>query len=66
MKNGNKCCGCVADQSKGTSAGQSAPTSGGDKTSGGIKPIEDAPEATILLPYFECDLNDPNKPCTQP
>ena len=33
MKSGNKCCGCVADKSKGTSTGQS----GGDgKTSGAV------------------------------
>jgi hypothetical protein len=60
LKSGNKCCGCVADQSKGTSAGQSAPTGGGGKTdSGGIKPVEEAPAGTLLLPYFECDLNAP-------
>ena len=39
MKSGNKCCGCVADKSKGTSAGQS----GGDgkTSSGGIKPVDE-------------------------
>jgi hypothetical protein len=59
MKSGNKCCGCVADKNKGTSADQSAPTGGGGgkTSSGGIKPIDEAPPATLLLPYFECDLS---------
>jgi hypothetical protein len=57
-KSGNKCCGCVADKSKGTSTSQS----GGDgKTnSGGIKPVDETPGATLLLPYFECDLSKGN------
>ena len=35
-------------------------TASGDKSggsSGGIKPIDDVPPATLLLPYFECDLS---------
>ena len=62
MKSGNKCCGCVPDKSQGTSASQSG---GGNKTgSGGIKPIDEKPAGTILLPYFECDLNSPGG-CSQ-
>lgn len=58
MKSGKKCCGCVPDKSMSTTAGQSAPTEGGGKTSsGGIKPIDEVPPATLLLPYFECDLS---------
>ena len=58
MKSGNKCCGCVADKSKGTSTSQS----GGDgkTSSGGIKPVDETPGATLLLPYFECDLSKGN------
>ncbi len=62
MKSGNKCCGCVPDKSQGTSASQSG---GGNKTgSGGIKPIDEKPADTILLPYFECDLDSPGG-CSQ-
>jgi hypothetical protein len=45
-------------QSKGTSTGQS----GGDgkTSSGGIKPVDETPGATLLLPYFECDLSKGN------
>jgi hypothetical protein len=67
LKSGNKCCGCVPDKSS-TSAGQSAPTGSGGKTdssSGGIKPIEEVPPATLLLPYFECDVNQPGGCTTQ-
>ena len=54
MKSGKKCCGCVADKSQGTSAGQSAPSGGGaGSSSGGIKPIEEKPADTLLLPYCE-------------
>lgn len=52
MKSGKKCCGCVPDKSKGTSAGQSAPSDGGSSSSGGIKPIE-TPADSLLLPYCE-------------
>jgi hypothetical protein len=63
LKSGKKCCGCVADKSKGTSAGQSAPTGGGGKTgSGGIKPIEEVPADTLLLPY--CELKGEEMVCT--
>ena len=57
MKSGNKCCGCVPDKSKDTSAGQSG--GGGKTSSGGIKPIDEKPADTILLPYFKCDLDKP-------
>lgn len=60
MKSGNKCCGCVADKSQGTSATGDKATS----SSGGIKPVEEVPDATLLLPYFECDVNSPNG-CSQ-
>ena len=36
----------------------------GNGSSGGIKPVEEVPSGTILLPYFECDLNSPGG-CSQ-
>jgi hypothetical protein len=40
-------------------AGEDSTASGGNSgsSSGGIKPIDDVPPATLLLPYFECDLS---------
>lgn len=52
MKSGNKCCGCIADKNKGTSADQSAGGGGGKTSSGGITP-EEVPPASLLLPYCE-------------
>jgi len=57
LKSGNKCCGCVSEKNNGTSASRSG--SGGKADNGGIKPTEDVPAATLLLPYFECDANSP-------
>jgi hypothetical protein len=46
--------------------GQSAPTGGGGQTdTGGVKPIDEPPPATLLLPYFECDVNKPGGCATQ-
>jgi hypothetical protein len=58
MKSGNKCCGCVADKNA-----KQAPAQGGaGKTdSGGIKPIDETPAGTVLLPY--CEEKDGNLVC---
>ena len=61
MKSGNKCCGCVPDKNKGTSAGQSG--GGGKTSSGGIKPIDEKPADTLLLPY--CEEKNGQLVCTQ-
>jgi hypothetical protein len=47
----------IKEVAAGTTAGQSAPTGGG-----GIKPIDEKPADTLLLPYFECDLSK-GEPC---
>jgi hypothetical protein len=47
----------VKEVAAGTTAGQSAPAGGG-----GIKPIDEKPADTLLLPYFECDLSK-GEPC---
>ena len=39
---------------------QQAPAQGGaGKTDSGIKTIDETPAGTLLLPYFECDVNAP-------
>ena len=56
LKSGKKCCGCVVDKN--------APKAEPKGSSGGIKPVEEVPAGTILLPYFECDVNSPGG-CSQ-
>ena len=62
LKNGKKCCGCVGDENakasqpdKPTTQGQAPPAQNNGGTTG------DVPAATLLLPGFETDLNDPSK-----
>jgi hypothetical protein len=73
MKSGNQCCGCVADKNaKQAPAGQGGENQDnvlwGDyqQTKPQQAPAGQAGEkkdGTLLLPYFECDVNDPNKSC---
>ena len=53
LKSGKKCCGCVIDKS----AKLPAPPPQQQKT--GIQESPDAPADTLVLPYFETDLNKP-------
>jgi hypothetical protein len=61
LKNGNKCCGCVPDKSAkgdGTTQGSSTSKSSSGGTNNG--------SGTLLLPYFECDLNKHPNGCPPP
>ena len=57
LKNGDKCCGCVPD--KNAKASTSGDTTSKTSQSQSGQGAQTDSKATLLLPYFECDLSKP-------
>jgi hypothetical protein len=56
LKSGKKCCGCAVDKSAKVPA---PPPPAQQQQKAGSQEVPDAPADTLVLPYFETDLNKP-------